>query len=644
MLSASIGLWFLILGKILTLGFASAETLWSIGWRVGAILGTVFTFIGIMLRPSDIASAHTIILLCCPDVLVLLFWFWIRRKNKAEEAQLQKNAQIEEQKRAQEAEQARIAAEKAAVTDKYNLDLSAINKAITVQMALPYKEQNYSTIIELCRNLKNRWGNTTHDAMGGYTIYKNHYDQIQSQALQLVHSGGYFSYQEARDVLKLLTTYPLEVDNDRKIIPFLKDTLYFVQEVANLNPMHSVLLSGEYGKTEDIIIQQCERYTGNFVQQYAVWKNAFKRGGELDYNYIGDSTFNESEIPVILWHYALSEPHQAEHYGKVKEIHEFYTNISAKDKRGEELILPSLDGILSQAYVYSRINPTLMRSLDSIIDQWLQYMSKNDHTKSCIALASGFAWMKAIDLEKRVLNYMLQSGLSMSADLQNRLRYLETGGDKAPEINANVPKNNLLSIYYASKNWSEQDLNGFFRNLLQQNRILDYCLTIDEWSDRLTYTGTWKGEQVAKLMVERVDEEFGDSVYCAYQRVNMLTDSASRQTEGILLQLTQEEMLCCGLLLQGMNIGKRLSLQLLTLYIPKHVTFSRPEHITAMSAQALSLKKGDDPQIKTFVETLKDWVLASLQDILNEAIKTDLYESEQNTMNKPAGEEQSHFY
>jgi len=41
------------------------------------------------------------------------------------------------------------------------------------------------------------------------------------------------------------------------------------------------------------------------------------------------------------------------------------------------------------------------------------------------------------------------------------------------------------------------------------------------------------------------------------------------------------------------------------------------------------------------METLKDWILASLQEILDDAIKPDLYGSEQSAVTQTTSEEQA---
>lgn len=443
-------------------------------------------------------------------------------------------------------------------------------------------------------------------------------ENCRKNAITLLRKGGCISVSKAHELLSIKAYDTYQQEQDNRNLPYLK-------KVMRLVPYKTEILGNDYGKSNEQFVQFASEYVVNIDQQYSAWKEGYAKQPcdivqELHNLCFINGEVNGASLRQALWHYAMLTPHQPHKYALAKEMHEFYSYIVHTDKNGKDFPLPSLDGLLSQAYVYSSVSPALMRTLDREIEAWLSHMTKHKDSNACIQLASGFAWIKAYEQEETVLNAILKEGLPMSEQLQNRLRFLGPRNDNLPGINLYTPENDLLSYYYASRNWSVNDFVSFFRNLTQQSKPLTYCLTISEWSDWQSYSGTWDVAELAKKLKAAMLDEFGETIKCDNARLNMLTDGGVKESAGILIRSMEKELHHSALLLLGVNIGKRLSLQVLTLFVPWG-----NETLQEMSMAAISLKNGDNPQIKVFLETLQDWLLASIQDILNQSVEGGLY-------------------
>ena len=615
MVSFALSMAFLIDVGIFLGWFVGFGTLFKLGAKIGAVIGMIAAPLLLVLSLAFMGTETGNVLF--PLGIMCLFdygagyYFFIYKRRKDKEAERQA------------AMQAETSAKQRAIREEYESELEVIESHISQETAKKPNQRNYTQAVQASYALEKKWHGSAHNGRAGHELLREVFDENRKAIIELLRAGGAWNCVQAEDLALLAKCYPPEWKLMEGVAAFISR--------AKLPPAQTLVLSAaEYGKADEAVISELMQAVCEALpQHHAAWKGVCA----ASYDSIPTEealaklcflreAFPVEDTPSALWHFALSTPHKPDLFAAAKEISEFYGNVIITNEQKKQVRIPTLNGLLSQAYVFSRFSPNLMRELGRDIDSYLQFWCDKKQLDPCTQLASGLAWIKAFDFERKVLSEMLKAGLPMSVQLQERLGFLESGGDNAPEVKEFAAANDNLSYYYASKNWQNNDFTGFFRNLLQQNKALEYCLTVAEWSDRQSYSGTWAAEDIARRLEEKIGEEFGNAVACGYKKLNMITESGAKETAGILIRPTDAELRHFGLLLLGMNIGKRLSLQVLTLYIPEEQQTGRA---TQMLVDALSLKNGEDPQVKIFAETLQEWLLSSLQDILNESTGSTLY-------------------
>lgn len=127
-------------------------------------------------------------------------------------------------------------------------------------------------------------------------------------------------------------------------------------------------------------------------------------------------------------------------------------------------------------------------------------------------LASSFMWMKAYNKESIVLNYMLSNNIQMSAKLQERLHSLSNGGGDAPTGYDVVSNDEEVFVDVSSLSWKDNEYEGFFENLVFQEKELTYSLAIRDEDKDLFIGKNFSVPETDKFCIKiskLFEEEFG---------------------------------------------------------------------------------------------------------------------------------------
>ena len=195
---------------------------------------------------------------------------------------------------------------------------------------------------------------------------------------------------------------------------------------------------------------------------------------------------------------------------------------------------------------------------------------------------------------------------------------LEKEANKGPSIRETVSGTNDLQFDYASINWNDDDYKDFFKKLSNQDRRLNYALTVREWSKTLTVSGKLGGNANDKLFAridEMVAEEYDGTVFCAKQVCVILSEEASEEIHGILLTPSKEELGFDHVLLfvNLMKLGKNLCIRFYTLFKPTADT------LEMQAKQSISLKNRLNPNIKAYEEAVRESTLRSIEEFMNDS-------------------------
>jgi hypothetical protein len=228
-------------------------------------------------------------------------------------------------------------------------------------------------------------------------------------------------------------------------------------------------------------------------------------------------------------------------------------------------------------------------------------------------------WMKAFELELEVLRRTAVAGLLTDAKLQERLQFLESGGSKGPGVHEVASDaGDALQFDYSAVSWNDEDYVAFFKNLTYENKVLQYALTVREWSKTLTVAGKPGGitnDALYERIRSMVADEYDSAVVCTRQEGLILAEEATEEISGVVLTPEKSE-LGFDHIAQFINlikIGKNLNIRFYTLFLPKADTVEK------QSQQAISLKKNLNPNIKAYEDSLRESTLHVIEAFLNDA-------------------------
>lgn len=517
------------------------------------------------------------------------------------------------------------------------------------------------------------------DRQAAYTQIKNMLERretgirttMDQMGLQIIGTAQ----QAVKDfVINFVGTISYEKMNIRQLPEIASDLLYLVQVDGNNSMLKSrshqiqdilrslqtsltssvLLLPGQYGvvKQEYLkAIQDSKRFTNDresekerkemlgrlmsTIQEVSV----SRAKNDQTMNEGSGLAFDWSAIVFRLWKHAIHRPHDAEKFKEACQIYDSVVEQVYVDNNRRYKKITGLDGLLSELYVAKEMGSGVLEQKRKKAEEWLQYYidryhqaapaseESRSHAQACENLASGLMWLKAFEIEMDVLRKMAVSGVAMKEELQERLRFLESGKGKSYSMYEVTESADYNALDYASIHWSSEDYADFFKVLKYENKKLGYALTIREWTKTLSFTHggpAWKTDELNESIEKMIREEYGSGVESRQQTFHILDNDTSAEVEGILLKPSRSEMGFdhIAVLLNLFRVGKNLNIRLYTLFMPT------AEDTNLQEKQARSLKQNTSPNIAAIEEGLRESVLRKLEELINTSPKVTAKDGE----------------
>lgn len=305
---------------------------------------------------------------------------------------------------------------------------------------------------------------------------------------------------------------------------------------------------------------------------------------------------NIRDLIDAIWFYAINKPFSSADFEKSKSLlNTIYSN-------------NEIQWFIAEAYAINQMGGS------NVLRDKINELLKNCQlsVEELTLLASGFMWMKAYNEESIVLNYMLSNKVQMTAKLQERLHSLSNGGGNAPTGHNVVSKDDEIYVDVSSLSWKDKEYDGFFENLIFQEKPLSYSLAIrDEDKDlfiskAFSIPGT---DNICKKISELFEEEFGSDVSVKKVICNALSGNGSEKIEGILAKSNACKQL--GVFVNVARIGKKVNIKFYTLYLPEN------ESIDNQKQEVISLYQKLSPVVTMWEKSMQETILMAIQQILN---------------------------
>lgn len=337
-----------------------------------------------------------------------------------------------------------------------------------INSVLPeFKEDAIQATTEFIKDLGNRIDNTLRSG-GGYIL------QTVVKDLQYLCSIVNNPKSPWEDYLKgAISTYNW-FTNCNYSAPVLRDS-YGVENPNFKESTKSML----YRALNNILKTQ------DANNDFDVLCNIFRNSSGLD-----KLKFDWDLIVHYIWYYSLTRPHDAVRLENAQKMYNHFMSFDFKNKYNENVIIVPIDSLLSELYVAKDIGEGVLKKKENAVKQWLDYYISKKNSSACENFASALMWLKAYTMESDALRKMASNGVAMGTQLQERLRFLESGGDKGLHPRPIEPQKDVVQFDYSTLNWRTEDFIAFFKTLAYENASLNYSLTIREWAKTLTLSSS----------------------------------------------------------------------------------------------------------------------------------------------------------
>lgn len=183
----------------------------------------------------------------------------------------------------------------------------------------------------------------------------------------------------------------------------------------------------------------------------------------------------------VMWYYAKLTPLNQEKFNEAFACYNLYTRLCINEGDGKEFWLDKPEALLARIYVkYQMYGANLDAPEVDRVQQWIKRAARFC-PENCWKVASGLAWMDFYDLEKQVLQFMLENSVTLDPELQNRLKFLNEPGNANIKI-YDAPDTDTLWIDTNSIDWNEKEYSAFFRKINMRGVVPQYSLARKKWT------------------------------------------------------------------------------------------------------------------------------------------------------------------
>lgn len=434
--------------------------------------------------------------------------------------------------------------------------------------------------------------------------------------------NGIYELERLINVLKARDTFK-ESQDYKKDIQRINELITYMREPSNM------IQIDPYGKMKEEFTEKLKKYKSTKNELYNEIEESKKMiYGSIDKNLSILSKELFEKLEVALYFASRENPYNADRFNKIQKIYDNFKNeyINIQNySRVDTIIFKAPDSIYTEIYTYKMMGETVLNNnKKAILEQVENRVSHNRKKELSIYIAAGLMNLGLYNIEKEILTYYVSHGIKVEENIQKRIKYLETDTRNGKIGVVHDVDTEGFAYDFASSNWSDDDIQAFFRNLAYQEKKLNYSLVIEDWKKTLPITGKIKisDEVICEKLSEMLDDEYDKEIICKVENTVALSESSFEEQKAIVFNSVSENynkeitfVLSC------IKVGKSLNIRIFTLFTPN------PNKTTEEDLkEAVSIKKGLNPRNTAYIEGLRESILRKLENYLTtESSSNEIY-------------------
>jgi len=277
--------------------------------------------------------------------------------------------------------------------------------------------------------------------------------------------------------------------------------------------------------------------------------------------------------------------------------------------------ISSFDVMFAQIYSYYKMGKGVLDRIRGTIDMWIN-ANLCTNPKNIILMASAMMWLENYDLELQLLRIAATNNIAMTSYVQERLRFLESGGSLGPVVYENVDSEKFC-YDYSSINWKIEDFEILYKNLIFKNKNISYALAVSEFKKTFKSKNNQilKYENIFSRLLQMAKEEYMSEITCQKVTVSCLSETQQFDENAILIILdnTDTKIDYIGELVFYDRIGVNINIRIITVFIP-NMSVTIQENMS----RVLNIKRENQPKLNIILNSLRDSIAREMDLLCDE--------------------------
>lgn len=299
--------------------------------------------------------------------------------------------------------------------------------------------------------------------------------------------------------------------------------------------------------------------------------------------------------------------------------------------------IPVADMIIADAFKYNQSG--MIEQVDDELKQFLKnFIIDKDEmdAEQFEVLRKVFAYLKAYEQEKTVLEFMVINNIPRSEEQEKRLIYLKNAragsgmgsvGESPIEIYAEDEEGRII-YDYRSITWSEAQIKSYLNAYSNENKTLQMKMVIDEWNKNLEMNNVqWNLNDIKTSLEKCLIKNFGDKFVLECVEAGAASEDWIDYTESIFIRENSGRYPWIQFLISAEQLTlAQISFSIYTLYNPIQDIQNGDDCFKTNSLignKLASLKAKQNPKINNYISIVKNVIIAELENYLNENAESE---------------------
>ena len=276
-------------------------------------------------------------------------------------------------------------------------------------------------------------------------------------------------------------------------------------------------------------------------------------------------------------------------------------------------------GVESNSLIYAKNSvggASLVSKEKKRIAEWINEIIDIGCEEEGFLLASGLAWMGLYDLEREVLRHLFDRKVKFEIEYQDRLSFLEGGGNTNIKIHDVEGMEGFL-FDSSVEGWNKDAYDMFFRKLEMTHKSLEYSLMISKWTKTLPLAS---GQEISQGQMEEAFEDlvkdFDNEIILSREPAKAVNLANVEYKSPFIFRFTSERNRCVTMLFSSDKFGRNLNISILTMFTPEKELDNEE-----MKKYALAIKDN------IYVESFRESICQVVDQLIKE--KVTIYDEEE---------------